>query len=286
MKKLILFCMLMMVGMGVQAQKTSVKLINIDLWQDGLPNSNGMESQGYDDAKRNYKPSISVYLPQNVSAPTKAVLVLPGGGYTMLCLDYEGHEWAEFFLGNDIATIVVKYRLPYGHCEVPQSDVFEAIRLVRAHAAEWNIDPNNVGVMGFSAGGHLTSTVSTHWKDRSERPDFQICMYPLISADPSITILWCYEQFLGKNPSQEQLNLYSNELQVREDTPRAFIGLSDDDSLVSPLHSTKYYEALKKHHVSATLHIYATGEHGWGINENFRYHLEMLGDLRAWLRSF
>ena len=111
-------------------------------------------------------------------------------------------------------------------------------------------------------------------------------VYPLISADPSITILWCYEQFLGKNPSQEQLNLYSNELQVKEDTPRAFIALSDDDSLVPSLHSTKYYEALKKHRVSATLHIYATGEHGWGINENFRYHLEMLNDLRAWLRSF
>lgn len=286
MKKLLLFSMLVMIGLGVQAQKTSVKPINIDLWTNGLPNSNGMEAQGYDDAKQNYKPSMSVYLPRKMSTPTKAVIVLPGGGYSMLCLDYEGHEWADYFLGDDIATIVLKYRLPNGHCEVPQSDVYEAIRLVRAHAKEWNIDPKNVGVMGFSAGGHLTSTVSTHWKDRSVRPDFQILMYPLISADPEITVLWCYEKLLGKNPSKEMLDLYSNELQVKEDTPRAFIALSDDDSAVHSFNSTRYYEALKKHHVSATLHIYATGEHGWGINENFRYHMEMLSDLRAWLRSF
>lgn len=284
-KNFILFVSLAMFGLNVQGQSTPVKPINIDLWQHGLPNSNGKESEGYNEDKRNYKPSIWVYLPEKTKLPTKAVVVCPGGGYGVLCYGYEGFEWADYFLTQDVATVVLKYRLPYGHPEVPQSDVYEAIRIIKAHAEEWNIDPNDIGVMGFSAGGHLASTVATHAM-ADVMPNFQILMYPVISSDPKIGHMGSFENLLGKNAAKEQLMLYSNELQVKNNTPRAFIALSDDDSIVNPLNSTRYYDALKAHHIPAALHIYPTGEHGWGMNEHFRYHQQMESDLSAWLRSF
>lgn len=284
-KKTLLFGFFFITGWPAMAQSTSVKPIRIDLWQNGLPNSNGREVQGYDDAERNYKPCIAVYLPEKTKMPTKAVVVCPGGGYGVLCDDYEGFEWVDFFLTQEVAAVILKYRLPYGHPKVPQSDVYETIRLIREHAEEWNVDPHAIGVMGFSAGGHLASTVATHAR-ADVLPDFQILMYPVISSDAKLAHAGSFENLLGKRASKEQLEYYSNDLQVKDNTPRAFIALSDDDSLVNPLNSTYYYHALKKHRIPAALHIYSEGEHGWGMHEHFRYHLQMLSDLGAWLRSF
>lgn len=290
MKKYMKFCLLTTLlcafSVGSKGQTIGVKPIEIDLWQNGLPNSNGIESQGYDDSKQNFKPGIKVFLPkQKTAKPMRAVVICPGGGYSHLAMDHEGYQWADFFLNEDVATIVLKYRMPHNNYLVPQSDAYEAIRIVKEHAAEWNINPDCVGIMGFSAGGHLASTVATHAKPEV-LPAFQILFYPVISSDPAIRHNGSIVNLLGKNASQELLDLYSNDLQVTEKTPRAFLVLSDDDLTVPALNSARYYSALKAHKVPATMHIYPSGGHGWGINASFRYHTQMLEELRAWLHSF
>ncbi|MGP1477959.1 MAG: alpha/beta hydrolase [Phocaeicola sp.] len=279
-------CFLMAGSVTVKAQTIGVKPVIIDLWQNGLPNTNGIESQGYDDSKQNFKPTIYVYLPQIKSErPTKAVVVCPGGGYGGLAMNHEGKHWADFFLNEDVATIVLRYRMPHGNCDVPQSDAYEAIRQVKNHASEWNINPDAIGIMGFSAGGHLASTVATHAK-ADVIPAFQILFYPVISSDPAIRHNGSIINLLGQDASEAQLNLYSNDKQVTDHTPRAFIALSDDDEAVPPLNSARYYTALKEHKVPATMHVYPSGGHGWGINESFKYHTLMLEELRAWLHTF
>jgi len=256
----------------------------IDLWQGGLPNSNGLEAQGYDDAKYNFKPCIMVYLPKS-DTPTKAVVICPGGGYSHLSMTNEGYDWGKFFSAHGIAAIVLKYRMPNGHHEVPVSDATEAIRLVRANAAAWHINPNSIGIMGFSAGGHLASTIATHVTD-SIRPAFQILLYPVISMNPQLTHKGSLTGFLGKNPMAEDEQLYSNDLQVTAFTPRAFIALANDDRGVNPINSVNYYMALHKKNVPVTLHIYQSGGHGFGYRSTFKYHDELLAELKAWLKTF
>ncbi|MCQ2245010.1 MAG: alpha/beta hydrolase, partial [Bacteroidaceae bacterium] len=157
---------------------------DIDLWQNGLPNTNGIDNQPWDDKQRNFKPSIRVYLPEKDKANGKAILVIPGGGYRMLSNSQEGHLWAAELVPQGIATFVLSYRMPNGHKEVPMSDATEAMRIIRANAEKWNIDATKVGVMGSSAGGHLASTIATH-NDEATRPNFQILFYPVISMDKS-----------------------------------------------------------------------------------------------------
>jgi len=256
----------------------------IDLWQGGLPNSNGMEAQGYDDAKCNYKPCIKVYLPKSDTL-TKAVVICPGGGYSHLSMSNEGYDWGEFFNEQGVAAIVLKYRMPNGHREVPVSDAAEAIRLIRANAAAWHINPNAIGIMGSSAGGHLASTIATHVTD-SIRPAFQILLYPVISMNPQFTHKGSLTGFLGKNPSAGDEQLYSNDLQVTATTPRAFIALANDDRGVNPLNSVNYYIALHENNVPVTLHIYQSGGHGFGYRSTFKYHDELLAELKAWLKTF
>ena len=256
----------------------------IDLWQSGLPNSNGMEAQGYDDAKSNFKPCIKVYLPKSDTL-TKAVVICPGGGYSHLSMSNEGYDWGEFFNEQGVAAIVLKYRMPKGHHEVPVSDATEAIRQVRANASTWHINPDAIGIMGFSAGGHLASTIATHVTD-SIRPAFQILLYPVISMNPQFTHKGSLTGFLGKNPSAEDEQLYSNDLQVTDSTPRAFIALANDDRGVNPINSVNYYMALHKNNVPVTLHIYPSGGHGFGYRSTFKYHNELLAELKKWLKTF
>ncbi len=156
---------------------------------------------------------------------------------------------------------------------------------MKQHAKEWNINPNDIGIMGSSAGGHLASTVATHAAD-DVRPAFQILWYPVISMDPEITHMGSHDNLIGKTPSAGMQEKYSNELQVTDKTPRAFLMLADDDDVVNPLNSTRYYEALKAHGVPATMHIHPSGGHGFGSQEGFKYHAEMLIELRSWLQSF
>ena len=232
---------------------------------------------------------VTVYLPDAKKATGRAVVCCPGGGYQHLAMDHEGHQWAPFFNTQGIALIVLKYRMPHGNRLVPISDAEEAMKLVRRNAAEWHINPNDVGIMGFSAGGHLASTIATHSKGDAA-PNFQILFYPVITMDPGFTHMGSHDNLLGKELSKKEMKKlefeYSNDLQVNRTTPRAFLALSDDDKAVPAANGFNYYQQLYKHDVPASIHIYPTGGHGWGYRETFAFHYEMVFELKAWLKSF
>ena len=258
--------------------------MKMGLWPKGAPNANGDE---------NDKAELTVYLPDAKKATGRAVVCCPGGGYTHLAMDHEGHQWATFFNNQGIALIVLKYRMPHGNPQIPISDAEEAMKIVRMNAVEWHIDRNNIGIMGFSAGGHLASTIATHSKGEAA-PDFQILFYPVITMDLGYTHKGSHDNLLGtmaesKKEQKEMRRLefeYSNDLQVNRTTPRAFIALSDDDKAVPAANGFNYYQQLYKHDVPASLHIYPTGGHGWGYRESFAYHYQMLFELKGWLESF
>lgn len=271
MKKILFFVMLLF-PMLASAQKP----IELNLWPQGPMTSNG---DPQDMAK------VWVYLPDAKKATGRAVVCCPGGGYSHLAMEKEGHDWAPFFTGQGIALIVVKYRMPHGHYTVPQEDADEAIRLVRRHADEWHVSPTDVGIMGFSAGGHLASTVATH-STGDAAPNFQILFYPVISMEQGTTHQGSLDNLLGKSPKRKLVNEYCNEQHVTRQTPRAFIALAHDDRAVPPLNSINYYEELYANGVPASLHVYPSGGHGFGIRQSFAYHFEMMLDLKAWLRSF
>ena len=196
------------------------KPTTMPLWPNG---PEVVSSDGNDQAE------LTVYLPDANKATGRAVVCCPGGGYSHLAMDHEGHQWAPFFNTQGIALIVLKYRMPHGNRMVPISDAEEAIKTVRSHATEWHINPNDVGIMGFSAGGHLASTIATHAKDNAA-PNFQILFYPVVTMDPGFTHKGSHDNFLGKAPEDKKaLKEYkklefefSNDLQVNRTTPRAF----------------------------------------------------------------
>ena len=237
----------------------------------------------------NDKAEITVYLPDAKKATGRAVVCCPGGGYSHLAIDHEGHQWATFFNNQGIALIVLKYRMPHGNRMIPVSDAEEAMKTVRRRASEWHIDPHNVGIMGFSAGGHLASTIATH-STGDAAPNFQILFYPVITMDLGFTHKGSHDNFLGDGHSKKELRKleadYSNDLQVNRTTPRAFLALSDDDKAVPAANGFNYYEQLYKHDVPASIHIYPTGGHGWGYRESFVYHYNVIFELKAWLESF
>jgi acetyl esterase/lipase len=175
--------------------------------------------------------------------------------------------------------------MPHGVWQVPAEDAEEAMRLVRRHAQEWHINKEDVGIMGFSAGGHLASTIATH-ATGDARPNFQILFYPVISMEQGVTHQGSRDNLLGKNPKRKLINEYCNEQHVGSHTPRAFIALAHDDRAVPPINSLNYYEALYANKVPASMHIYPSGGHGFGIRQSYGYHLEMMLELKAWLRSF
>ncbi len=283
MKKIATLILSILCAFYVNAQQ---KPFDIDLWQNGLPNSNGIDkTQPFDDSKQNFKPSIRVFLPETEKATGRAVVCCPGGGYSHLAMDHEGYQWASFFNERGIALIVLKYRMPHANTEVPISDAKEALRIVRENAAKWNVDPKNVGIMGSSAGGHLATTVATH-SDAATAPNFQILFYPVVTFDYAYTHKGSRHNLIGENAALEMVDLYSNEKQVNAQTPPAIMLLSDDDTVVPSPNSVNYYLALRKNNVKASMYIYPSGGHGWGIRENFKYHNEMMSDLSAWLKSF
>lgn len=225
------------------------------------------------------------FLPPSDKASGRAVLILPGGGYSGLAFQHEGYDWAPFFNERGIAAFVLHYRMPGGHYEWPREDVNQALKIIREHAGEWHINPDQIGIMGSSAGGHLAASTSTLNPD-GEKPAFQILFYPVISMEKEITHQGSRNNLLGMNPSEELVNRYSCEKQVTSTTPRAFIVLSDDDTAVIPDNSIQYYQALHKTHVPSSLHIYPIGGHGWGFHTNFKYHPNVLSELDSWLLSF
>ena len=231
------------------------------------------------------QPSLRVFLPAPELATGRAVVACPGGGYSGLADNHEGYDWAPYFNKQGIALIVLKYRMPKGDRTLPISDAEAAMKMVRDSADVWNLNPNDIGIMGSSAGGHLASTIATHAPE-ALRPNFQILFYPVITMDKSFTHMGSHDNLLGKDASADLEKEFSNEKQVTKETPRAFIVYSDDDKVVPPANGVNYYLALNKKGVPSVLHIYPTGGHGWGIREDFLYKSEMQNELTSWLRSF
>lgn len=272
MKRLLFLFAMIMATLTINAQQQ----FELNLWK-GKPAVKTKDSS--DTAK------VFVYLPQATKASGRAVVICPGGGYSGLAIGHEGKDWASFFNRQGIAVIVLKYRMPHGNKDIPISDAEQAMRLVRANAENWHINPNDVGIMGSSAGGHLASTIATHAKSDA-KPNFQILFYPVITMDPEFTHKGSHDNLLGQKAKKKDETNYSNDIQVSRTTPRAFICLSDDDDVVVPANGVNYYFELYKHDVPASLMVYPDGGHGWGIGANFAYHIEMLMNLKAWLDSF
>lgn len=222
------------------------------------------------------RPTLEVFLPAKVKANGASIIVFPGGGYVGLTWNAEGPSMGQYFQDHGIAAFVVRYRLPSDTTMVDKSigpiqDAEQAMILVRQHAAEWHLDPNRVGIIGFSAGGHLASTLGTHFtKDYvanpariNLRPDFMILCYPVISMDPKIAHMGSRIALLGNNPTEEQVRLFSNELQVTKDTPPTLLLHAADDRLVDVDNSIRFFEALRHAGVPVDMTIFRKGEHAF-----------------------
>ena len=258
------------------------------LWENGAPGALGQEDTD--------KPTITAYRAPRGSTGT-AIIVAPGGGYSGLAIEHEGRQWAYWYNAMGITAFVLKYRLgPRYHHPIELGDAQRAIRTVRARAAEFNIIPDRIGMMGFSAGGHLTSTAGTHFDagkpDASDpiervgsRPDFLILGYPVISFDPAITHAGSLKNLLGDNPDLKLVENLSNELQVTAQTPPTFIFHTTNDNGVPVENSVRFYLALRKAKVPVEMHLFENGPHGVGMALSDPSLSAWPGLLMNWLRA-
>jgi len=223
-------------------------------------------------------PSMTPFFPEKGTANGTAVVIFPGGGYGGLAIDKEGYSVARAFNKMGITGFVVKYRLPSDDIMIdkskgPLQDAQQAVLMVRKHASEWGINPHKIGIIGFSAGGHLASTEGTHFnklviddpEQISVRPDFMILIYPVITFGPMAHV-GSRENLIGKNPPAELLELYSNEKQIRADTPPTFLVHATDDGAVPVQNTLMFYDELLRNKVKAEMHIFQAGGHGFGLN--------------------
>lgn len=220
------------------------------------------------------------YLPTNGNG--KAVIICPGGSYTGLAISFEGHDFARWFNDHDIAAFVLKYRMPATRSDVPLADATRAIQIVREKAAEWGIDTNAVGIMGCSAGGHLASTLATHFTSTS-RPDFQILLYPVITMDATYTHALSRQSLLGDSPAASLVNKYSNERQVKGNTPKAFVVAPAGDQEVPVKNSLQYVQALITRNIPVSFHVYPGGYHGFGHKSDYEDFEMWHNELLYWL---
>ena len=259
----------------------------LPLWTGEIPNSQKSDDKEFileEGVKRIglvQTPTLEVYLPTKQHATGRSVIICPGGGYKHLAYDWEGTDIAKWFNSKGIAAFVLKYRLPNSKSinvsyEAPLQDAQRAIRLLRAQPEKWGIDPHKIGIMGFSAGGHLASTLGTqfnkpnHFKETaldtiSARPDFMMLIYPVITMKSDYTHNGSRKNLLGDNPTDALLEQYSSELQVTTQTPPTFIVHSTDDKSVPVENSLSFYKALKDNGISVEMHIYPLGGHGYSL---------------------
>lgn len=284
MKQILGCILLLMIAVNMNAQKV------VKLWEGNPPTDNGVtEPERYErdgDWVTNTVPELIIYTPEKSVNTGMAVIICPGGGYGGLAIGHEGVQFAEWLNKQGIAGIILKYRLPNKHKNVPLDDAQQAIRYIRGHALELGIKEDKIGIAGFSAGGHLAATASTHYATSgiSTRPDFSILFYPVITMEIA-THGGSKKNLLGDNPTAADIYTFSNEKQVNVNTPPAILLLSDDDKGVLPENSILYYNALKKNNVLASLYIFPEGGHGWGMRTNFKYHEQMLTLLQMWLKD-
>jgi acetyl esterase/lipase len=272
--------MLALVSDTLFAQQQPIKL-----YPDGVPNSKKAPA-AYVEKREGYSvslvtdPTITPYFPEKGKATGTAILIFPGGSYINLATGHEGEAIAQEFNKIGVTAFVVKYRLPHDDIMVdktigPLQDAERAIQIVRQRAAEWGVNPSKVGIIGFSAGGHLASTLETHFdkvvidnkSNINLRPDFAMLIYPVISSGP-YAHAFSRENLVGKNPSSATLELYSNEKQVTANTPPTFLVHAEDDDIVPVQNSILFYDAMLQHKVKGELHIFQSGGHGFGLNNS------------------
>lgn len=261
----------------------------IRLWSGDAPGALGSDTSDI--------PHLTVYLPWTMTAATPAVVVCPGGGYGMLADNHEGRQIASYLNSLGMAAFVLRYRLgPRYHHPVELGDAQRAIRMLRSHAAEWSLDPKRIGIMGFSAGGHLAMSASTLFDsgdpravdavDRAgSRPDFSVLAYPVIS----MTAPWTHEgskrNLLGDSPNADAAKRLSGELAVTKETPPTFIFHTADDNVVPVENSVAYFQALRRAGVPAEMHIFEKGPHGVGLANNDAALSAWSVLLASWLRQ-
>ncbi len=281
----VMFLFWSMVAGSVIAQET------FSLWPNGVPIDNGLEGPESEGGcvGNISEPTLTVYHPDPEVATDVAMLIVPGGGYSVVCMGHEGEAIAEWLTGIGITVGVLKYRLPNHHYEVPFQDAQQALRLMKSHADAWQVSPNKIGIMGFSAGGHLASTIGTHFMDDfsrgrgdhlelGNRPDFMALVYPVISMMDGVTHQGSQRGLLGENPDASRLFYFSNHQQVNAQTPPTFLVHASDDEVVIPANSTAFYKGLKENGVPAELHIFERGGHGFAVREDSPAH--------AWVALF
>ena len=278
----------------------------IDLWNGKVPGAiHKSDYQQTVDSADNWvkmrfvtKPTLDMYLAPVEKATGTAVIICPGGSYWGLAIGHEGAAVARWLNGLGITAFVLKYRLPNDAIMIdksvgPMQDAQKAIRLVRQHAKEWGIHSDKIGIMGFSAGGHLASTLSTHFNEKvyeavdatSARPDFSLLIYPVISMNEDIGHKGSRVNLLGGNPSSDRVKHFSNELHVNSETPPAFLVHSIDDETVPVQNSIAYALALQQHHVPCELHIYQYGGHGYGLGRSGNTESTWPDACRKWLAA-
>lgn len=277
-----LFLLLIMFSFkSVQAQ------IMIPLYHGQIPNSRQTvdeenvryETDSIEIVSKVSRPGLTIFLPAAASATGEAVIICPGGGYINLAVGYEGEDVARRFVQSGIAAFVLKYRIPDDSTMVdkaygPLQDAQQAILVVRSRSKEWGIDEHRIGIMGFSAGGHLAATAGTHFNKNyienpdhiSLRPDFLVLIYPVISFDSAIAHRGSELNLLGPNPSAKQIKEFSNEKQVTTLTPPAFLVHAKDDNAVPYANSLVFADALKKLHIPVEVYLFDKGGHGFGMN--------------------
>ncbi|EON75281.1 Endo-1,4-beta-xylanase B precursor [Lunatimonas lonarensis] len=298
MKKLILllFVSLQMTAVSAQFDPVLVPLYDGDIpYRKASDQQEEVQVSDIMVVRKVQEPTLQVFLPAKRNATGQAVIICPGGGYGVLAYDWEGLDIAKWLNGHGIVGIVLKYRLPSAENQtephlVPLSDAQRAMRLVRSRAAEWHIDPGKIGIMGFSAGGHLASSLATHFdggdpsasdvvEKFSCRPDFAILAYPVISFDPAYTHIGSRNNLIGQQPDSKWVEYFSNEKQVTSETPPSFLFHSQDDTVVPISHSIRFYEALTLHQVPAEMHLYPTGGHGFSLS------VTKEGTQKGWMES-
>lgn len=247
------------------------------------------------------QPDITVYLPEGKNASGDAVIICPGGGYRILAYHWEGTDIARYWVSRGVAAVVLKYRLPTSESQIeprlsPLLDAQRAMRLVRHHAADWNINPKRIGIMGFSAGGHLASTLSTHFdygdpdagdpiERLSCRPDFSVLVYPVISFVGPSAHSGSRTNLIGENPGEDMMIYYSSDQQITAETPPAILIHATDDKSVPVENSILYYTALKNKGVQTALHVYPYGGHGFSLAANDPYLSGWMERCVEWLRA-
>lgn len=296
-RKIILSLILISCIMKIQAQTET------NLYSGEIPNSKPVENLekqvttgGVLRISDISIPTYTVFQPKEKSVKKTAIIIFPGGGYSITASSHEGSDIARSFNEVGITAILIKYRMPSDRTMTnreigPLQDAQQAMLIVREHAAQWDIDPNKIGIIGFSAGGHLASTLGTHFEESlisnplktSLRPDFMILGYPVISFQDSLTHMGSRNNLIGKNPTSEKKDQYSNELHITKNTPTTFLFHASDDGAVKVMNSILFYQGCIANGVKAEMHIYQNGGHGFGLKSPITKDYWMVS-CKDWLR--